>query len=758
MSENNFNPTVDENITKEKDLLMETNVNNVENGDNEASGTNKNEDIIEDKEKLVDINVNEIQGIESKPENIEANNEVGNNVAVEKVNEEDNREGGSTFEKEVDKVPDEAKFDLLENKNASESDQVLQDKSELPCDTDSEIKVNEEIANKPTNEELLINLESSQSEEPASIEEEKSHENHNDKSAELTNDLPDRNVKNDAVEENCSVDNQEMAQNVGDENLLNLTNEAVEEETLLIRGLPSNEDLDEMKSDTKSSDKDLFTSSDPTSSANDELSAITSTPSFATQHKILKDPFEESPAKNEEEQLINLEFSSQGQNLSTTEDDKSLKTGPEEPSSIRQEELLLSDPQESQLIKAEDPSPSLDSEPLTSEIQELASQQSEELLVTTSEDKSSDPTQEPPETIISNVDQFDSSEKLISNISQGEPEPSDSNDDQKLFEENQINDHLNVDKISSDDQNVSQKDTSCEISAKEVDNDSLKQGNQANVEIEIKEMNDPQHVNQEVSEQSSVINEQNEHLDKRTLSFEEQSVEDSNSQMDYQNEEKLTPQESMPCSIEEALSSETVEKDDFEPIVEEFSKSNLQLEESVPQSDSNQGNNFVMEDNQIVSSTQKEVLDNLQNQEKSQYYEDLESEGKSKDILNSLEKVDQNFDDSIQARLIDSGKGEEDVEISENLREYTEEVATNILRSSQDEIAKKSTTKSFWSREYQEFLKKNLSSLPAILFFSFIFISGVLGSAFEMNVIPFALLNVVAFLSIFIIYKCFLSC
>lgn len=752
MSENNFNQTADDNVTKEKDLLMETNVNSLEIADNEALGSAQKKDMVEDKEKLVDISTNTIPISESKSENIEVSNVVENNDVNEKVNEENIQEDGSSFDKEISKVPDDANFDSFENKHAFESDQVLIDATEQAFSSGPATKIEEEVMNIASNEEPLIQIETSEHNEAAAVDGSKSSatdSNFGEKFDIQKDELQENQNSEESISGFLQQDNQEISKKMTSENLLNLTNEAetVEDETLLIRGLASVDDTDQPKNETEPSNEDIITVSNPASSARDELDAITSTPSSATQNHFILDPLDNSQAINDQEQLINVENLSQVECLPTTEIDKSLKIGTEEPSSSQTEGSLISQPKKAELS--------------------LPEVEQSESLTTNSEDKSSDLTQEPLENIVSNKDQVEFSEKNNTSVPKDEErQPTSSELSQMLHETNECGENSNQDFVSSEDQNTSQKNISDESSTSPL---TLNDENGKEVfETGFAETNNQLlNLNQEKGKES-ILEDGDYQIEKgeENLLPLEKELPGSNLPIsDYSTEESPISQDCQPCEVEkisavkkkeenlESLNEHFDRSDISKPVVDEFTSHSVHYEESFEE---NQGKmSDIEEDNPRESSTQEEVLDNLQNQEKSVIYENQKSEETSKDFVDTLDtKYHELNDERVQTRLTDS----ENVNVSENLLEYTAEVASSILKSSQDEIAKKSLCKSFWSKEYQEYLRDNLSSLPAILFLSFIFISGVLGSAFEMSVIPFALLNVVAFLSIFIIYKCFLSC
>lgn len=97
-------------------------------------------------------------------------------------------------------------------------------------------------------------------------------------------------------------------------------------------------------------------------------------------------------------------------------------------------------------------------------------------------------------------------------------------------------------------------------------------------------------------------------------------------------------------------------------------------------------------------------------------------------------------------------------EDNDNLKEKAKNIVAEVISSSQREISKKPITQCVWSAEFQQELKEKISSVPAVLFLTLIFISGVLGSIFEIGVLPFAFCVTVAFLCVFFSYQFFTNC
>ncbi|CAD5119255.1 unnamed protein product [Dimorphilus gyrociliatus] len=758
MSENSSNTTVDDNVVKEKELLMGDNVH-VGNDDNEVHVTPRNEELKEDRDKLVDINVNEIQDIENKSEKVPATDASKNDAALlnENSNEEENKDNENSVEKRVDDISSEVDLN---------QDQIPSYSSEKDDNSQAVQYVSEESKNTCDNEELSSNNEN--------IQIEKTEMEKVSSSEELEKDLPSEKPSNEDVQDDISTEqpsigdnppslNKESNQEINNSNLLNFTNEGVEDETLLIRGLAASEEDFRLNGQPQISAEENISSPNDIPSPTEEFSnTVTSTPLTTTLHQLIEDPIVGSQEMLTSEELINVESLAKDQYLSTTDVDKSLNTSAGELTAPQPEEPS------SQLV-----------EPLSSQTEEHLAPDSEELCATKSEDRAADLPQDLQERITSDEDRLDSTEKSNTNASQDNRFESPSLEDQEIRAEDQSSNAFSQNSAPNEDINKYTEESNSENSLIDVGEGSIPNDKQNQSALNQRELIlDDMKIasDQESKNAADQVNEEEkeENIEEKPFSLEENLSQNTDLPVsDSVTEEILIPQETenfstdklTPCEEdEENIDSEKEfsreNSNDPEPVIEEMSKNQIELEESMPQSyETNECEDFVeIEERKLLaSSPQEEIMDNLENEEKFECYEETENVPSHYSDMSANPDKKLNVE-SLQTRLTDPEQLDANNGVSENLLEYTEEVATNILQSSREEIARKSTTRSFWSREYQEFLKKKLSSLPSLIFFSFIFISGVLGSSLEMSVLPFALFNVVAFLSIFLIYKCFLSC
>ncbi|CAD5122037.1 DgyrCDS10490 [Dimorphilus gyrociliatus] len=217
------------------------------------------------------------------------------------------------------------------------------------------------------------------------------------------------------------------------------------------------------------------------------------------------------------------------------------------------------------------------------------------------------------------------------------------------------------------------------------------------------------------------------------------SREDNNDQEKFSNEalfEELIKQESKSSLVQDKTHSSTPSEGDS-------TETDWQKEE-IPCDFQQEG---------AVKNTQEDIIPQKQHTDENE-------------LLETREEIEEKTSEFTTKLLLEAAKDEwkegenllAEKKDSVNLKEIAKNIVIDVISSSQKEISKKPITQSVWSAEFQKQLREKIFSVPAILFLTLIFVAGVLGSIFEIGILPFAFCVTVAFLSILFSYQFFTNC